>query len=169
MNLYLDHHSNPMQESQIIGEYEISIDAKGRLMLPSVLRKQLPANSQEKLIVNRGFEKHIYIYPIDEWEKIALELSKLNQYVRDHRELVRYILRGATPVPIDSTGRMLIPKTLLDYSGIQKDAVLIGNINKIEMWSKSEYDKLYADDSNDISKLAEKVMGNRYGGGFSLS
>ncbi len=158
-----------MSESQIIGEYEITVDAKGRIMLPAALRKQLPQNSQDKLIVNRGFEKHIYIYPVDEWEKIAAELSKLNQYVKDNRELVRYILRGATPVPIDATGRMLIPKTLLDYSAIQKDAVLIGNITKIEMWSKSEYDKLYADDTNDISKLAEKVMGNRYGGGFSLS
>ncbi len=158
-----------MSESQIIGEYEITVDAKGRIMLPSALRKQLPQNSQDKLIVNRGFEKHIYVYPVDEWEKIAAELSKLNQYVKDNRELVRYILRGATPVPIDATGRMLIPKTLLDYSTIQKDAVLIGNITKIEMWSKAEYDKLYADDTNDISKLAEKVMGNKYGGGFSLS
>jgi MraZ protein len=158
-----------MLESQIIGEYEITVDAKGRIMLPAALRKQLPQNSQDKLIVNRGFEKHLYIYPVNEWEKIAAELSKLNQYVKDNRELLRYILRGATEVPIDASGRMLIPKTLLDYSIIQKDAVLIGNITKIEMWSKAEYDKLYADDTNDISKLAEKVMGNRYGGDFSLS
>lgn len=155
-----------MSEPQIIGEYEITVDAKGRLMLPMALRKQLPENSQEKLIVNRGFEKHLYIYPLSEWEKIAAELSKLNQYVKDNRELVRYILRGATPVPVDNAGRMLIPKSLLDYSNIQKDAVLVGNINKIELWSKNDYDKLYADDTNDISKLAEKVMGNRNGGVF---
>lgn len=158
-----------MTDPQIIGEYEITVDTKGRIMLPALLRKQLPENSQDKLIVNRGFEKHIYIYPVSEWEKIAAELNKLNQYVKDNRELVRYILRGATLVPVDATGRMLIPKSLLDYSTIQRDAVLLGNINKIEMWSKSEYDKIYADDTDDISKLAEKVMGNRYGGGFSLS
>jgi len=143
----------------LIGEYECKLDDKGRLMLPSGLKKQLPPKEQKKFVVNRGFEKQLNLYPRKEWEKIAAQLNSLNLYKKQDREFVRKMNNGATEIEIDGSGRVLLPKGLMIYAGIDKDAILFAHSNKIEIWSKKEYDKYMNEGADDFATLAEKVMG----------
>lgn len=143
-----------------LGEFECKLDAKGRMMIPSSLKKQLPEAEREGLVINRGFEKYLVIYPRKEWELILDDLNKLNQYEKKNREFVRYFTRGATEIVPDATGRILLPKSLLDYAGIGTEVVLSGNLNKIEVWAKRAYDTQIDNEPENFASLAEEVMGN---------
>lgn len=135
-------------------------------MLPAALKKKLPQTEQESFVINRGLERCLNLYPNKEWSKIAGELAGLNPYVAANRELSRFILNGATEVQLDDSGRLLIPKKLLEYAKADKDLVLLASFNRIEIWSKEEFDKASDFDQKSMSELAEKVMGNMYKGGI---
>lgn len=147
--------------TNFIGEFECKLDTKGRLMVPSGLRKQLDPAANEQFVLNRGFEKCLVLYPKNEWELISAEINKLNQYVRKNREFIRYFYRGATELSLDGTGRILFPKRLLGYAGISKSAMLFAYSNRIEVWNKDTYEGLLTDEPEDFARLAEEVMGNR--------
>lgn len=147
-----------------LGEFECKLDAKGRMMIPANLRKQLPEAEREGLVINRGFEKHLVVYPRKEWDLILDDLSKLNQYEKKNRDFVRYFTRGATEIVPDAAGRVLFPKALLEYAGIGTDVVLTGNLNKIEVWAQSAYDQQLDNEPENFAKLAEEVMGNKVKG-----
>ncbi|MDR4987804.1 MAG: division/cell wall cluster transcriptional repressor MraZ [Bacteroidales bacterium] len=144
---------------QLLGEFDCKLDAKGRFMLPSGLRKQLTPEDQERFVVNRGFEKNLTLYPESEWLKISKELNALNLYKKKHREFVRYFFRGATELRLDAAGRLLLPKSLLDYGGIDKEIVLFAYGNRIEVWAREAYEGMMANEPEDFSSLAEDVMG----------
>ena len=146
--------------ANFIGEFECKIDAKGRVMIPSGLRKQLDPAAQERFVLNRGFEKCLVLYPKNEWEEISAEVNKLNQYVKKNREFVRYFYRGASELGLDVTGRILFPKRMLDYAAVEKEVVLFAYSNRIEVWDKTTYDGLLTDEPDDFAALAEEVMGN---------
>lgn len=146
--------------ANFIGEFECKIDAKGRVMIPSGLRKQLDPAAQERFVLNRGFEKCLVLYPKNEWEDISAEVNKLNQYVKKNREFVRYFYRGASELGLDTTGRVLFPKRMLDYAAVEKEVVLFAYSNRIEVWDKATYDGLLTDEPDDFAALAEEVMGN---------
>ncbi len=143
-----------------IGEFDCKVDAKGRVMMPSGLRKQLDPVAQEKFVLNRGFEQCLVLYPKNIWTNISAEISKLNQYKKKNREFIRYFYRGATELGLDGTGRILFPKRLLKYASISKEAVLFAYFDRIEVWSKDTYDNLLTDEPDDFSRLAEEVMGD---------
>lgn len=147
--------------ANFIGEFDCKLDVKGRLMMPSGLRKQLDPEAQEKFVVNRGFEKCMVLYPKNEWDKISAEVNQLNQYVKKNRDFIRYFYRGATEMSLDSTGRLLFPKRLMEYAEINKEAVLFAYSDRIEVWNKELYDNLLTDEPEDFSELAEEVMGNK--------
>lgn len=142
-----------------MGEFECKLDAKGRLMLPAGLRKQMPEAEREGLVVNRGFEKHLVIYTRKEWDRIVDDLSKLNQYEKKTREFIRYFTRGATELSLDAAGRVLLPKSLTEYAGMGADVVLASQFNKIELWAKEAYDAQLDDEPENFANLAEEVMG----------
>ncbi|MBB2144125.1 division/cell wall cluster transcriptional repressor MraZ [Pedobacter sp. LMG 31464] len=146
---------------QLLGEFDCKLDAKGRLMVPSSLKKQLPSIEQEGLVINRGFEKHLVIYPKKVWEGIVAELSKLNQYEKKTREFIRFFTRGATELSLDASGRVLLPKSLLEFAGINGDVVLACQFDKIEVWSKAAYDNLLDNEPENFANLAEEVMGGK--------
>ncbi len=146
--------------TNFIGEFECKLDAKGRLMLPSSLRKQLDPAAQESFVMNRGFEKCLVLDPKNDWKYISEEVNKLNQYVKKNREFTRYFYRGATELGLDGTGRLLFPKRLLEYAGVEKEVVLFAHGNKIEIWDKKAYDNLLTDEPDEFANLAEEVMGN---------
>lgn len=150
--------------SGIIGEFECKVDAKGRVMMPSALRKQLDPSAKETFILNRGFEKCLVLYPRNIWAGISAEINKLNQYKKKNREFIRYFYRGASEITLDSTGRILFPKRLMTYAGLGKEVVLFGYFDRIEVWDKVTYDNLLTDEPEDFSRLAEDVMGGKNAG-----
>ncbi len=144
-----------------IGEYPCTVDAKGRFLLPGGLKKQIPAKEQKNFVVHRGIEKHLVIYTKKEWDKISAEVNRLNMYVRKNREFLRKFNRGASEMELDSTNRLLLPKTLMEFAGLEKDIVLFAYNNRIEVWSESAYEQMMKDESGDFASLAEEVMGKK--------
>src|SRR3569833_871094 len=126
--------------ANFLGEFECKLDVKNRLMIPSALKKQLPEADKEGLVINRGFEKHLVIYTRHERDKKVDDLSKLNSYEKKTRDFIRYFTRGASELTLDAAGRVLLPKALLEYAGIEADVVLACQFNKIEVWAQSAYD-----------------------------
>jgi MraZ protein len=146
--------------SHFLGEFDCKLDAKGRMMVPSSLKKQLPEAEREGLVINRGFEKHLVIYTKKEWDTITEELSKLNAYEKKSRDFIRYFTRGATELSLDSANRILLPKALMEYAGITSEVVLSCVLNKIEVWAKDAYDNQLDSEPENFANLAEEVMGN---------
>jgi MraZ protein len=147
--------------SHLIGEFDCKLDAKGRLMVPSGLKKQLPAVDAEGLVVHRGFEKHLTIYAKADWDKITAELTQLNSFEKKTREFIRYFTRGATELSLDASGRVLLPKSLLEYAGIGTEVVLACQFDKIEVWAKDVYDRQLDNEPENFANLAEEVMGGK--------
>jgi len=146
--------------ASLIGEFECKIDVKYRIMLPANLKKQFSTEDQFSFVINRGFEKCLVLYPQSEWKKISTELSKLNIYNKKKREFVRYFFRGATELTLDSNSRILLPKNLLQYAGIDREIVLFAYFNRVEIWAKEVYGTLLTDEPENFSDLAEEVMGS---------
>ncbi|MFT7613793.1 MAG: MraZ protein [Parvicellaceae bacterium] len=147
-------------ETSFIGEYNCKLDAKGRLSLPSGLRKQLDPMDQEQFVVNRGLSGNLNLYPMSEWMRVMEKLRKLNRFKAKNLKFVRMFQQGAIKISIDSNGRILIPKALVQHAGISKEIVLSANIDQFEVWDKKAYDKLMREDWNEFADLAEEVMGN---------
>ena len=144
----------------LIGEYECKLDTKGRMVVPAALKRQLPDVERDGLVVNRGFEKNLVIYTRSEWSKILKQLSRLNQFQPKNRDFVRKFMSGATELMLDSAGRVLLPKGLLEYAEVGNELVLACNLEKIEVWSKAKYEEqLHAISEDDFSDLAAQVMG----------
>lgn len=151
-----------MDMSGFLGEYEVTLDAKGRFKLPSALVKQLPQAAGGRFVVNRGFEQCLVLYPFNEWEKVSAKVNRLNRFVKKNREFIRYFFRGATEVALDSAERLNMPNHLLGYAGVGKDMLLAANNNVIEIWNRERYEGLMAIDSDGFAGLAEEVMGDRF-------
>jgi MraZ protein len=142
-----------------IGEYEVTMDSKGRFLLPAGIKKQLGQEENTAFVINRGFEKCLTLYPMKNWEPIFADISKLNDFDPKVREFRRYFLNGATIVEADSAGRLLIPKNLLEHAGLQKDVVLASAVDKIEIWDKNKYQQFFDTFSPEaFSNLAAEVM-----------
>jgi MraZ protein len=142
-----------------LGEFECRLDAKARIALPAALRKQLPVEAECRFVINRGFERHLVLYPLNEWQRVSAELSRLNLYVKKNRDFVRYFHRGATELELDGSGRLLLPRRLLDYAGIRDRVVLLAYANRIECWDATLYENLLTDEPADFARLAEEIMG----------
>jgi len=149
-----------------LGEYEATVDPKGRFLLPAGFKKQLLAETGNQFVINRGFEKCLTMYPMKSWEPIFSEISMLNDFDPKVREFRRYFLNGATSVELDSAGRILLPPNLKEHAGLEKDIVLVAAINKIEIWDKINYTKFFESFSSEsFSQLAEQVMTKPKGSG----
>lgn len=145
-----------------LGEYEVTLDAKGRFLLPAGIKKQLPEEAGDQFVIARGFEKCLTLYPKKNWDPILAELSKVSEYKAENREFLRYFTMGASLTELDSAGRMLIPPNLKTYAGLDKDVVLVSVINKIEIWDKGKYQQFFESFTPEkYSDLAERVMGGR--------
>lgn len=142
-----------------LGEYEATMDAKGRFLLPAGFRKQLPGEGANLFVINRGFEKCLTLYPLQSWEPIFSAISKLNDFDPKVREFRRYFLNGAIQMELDSAGRLLLPKNLVEHASLEKDIVLVSAVNKIEIWDKTKYQQFFESFSPEgFSKLASDVM-----------
>lgn len=145
----------------LLGEYDCKVDAKGRLMLPSGLKRQLAEIGHEGFVVNRNiFEPCLDVYPMSEWKKVSEKLSSLNRFVRKEALFIRKFLNGATPLNLDGSFRVNLPASLMNYAGITRTVKVLGNNDRIEIWDKEQYEKMLSEEI-DFASLAEDVMGNK--------
>lgn len=150
---------NPI-ELNLLGEYECKVDAKGRFMLPAGLKKQLAEVLHEGFVLNRDvFEECLVLYPMVEWKKVAAKLNRLNRFVKNNAVFIRKFNNGATPLEIDTVGRLNLPNNLAESASITADIVVIGNGERIEIWDKTKYRQMQ-DEEIDFESLSEEVMGS---------
>lgn len=155
--------------TNIIGTYECKIDAKGRLMVPAPLKKQLPSLESGFVLKRSVFDKCVELWPKSEWDLMMLKINGLNRFVKKNNDFIRKFMAGVKMVEIDDAGRLLITKDLIDFAGISKDLVLTSKVNIIEIWDKDLYEQSISGDDMDFSNLAEEVMGNLNGDGNGIS
>ena len=149
------------QVKNLIGMYECRVDAKGRLMLPSGLKKQLAAELQEGFVLKRSvFNTCLELHTMNEWNYVMAEVNKLNRFVKKNNDFIRMFTAGVRIVDADSTARIQVPKDLINFAGIEKQVVLASVGNIIEIWDKDQYENTVNDASVDFGVLAEEVMGN---------
>lgn len=145
----------------LIGTYECKVDAKGRLLLPAPLKKQLSTSLQDGFVLKRSvFQPCLELYPMAEWNLMMQKVNKLNRFVKKNDDFIRRFQAGVKVVDIDNLGRILVPKDLTNFAQIAKDVVLSSAVNIIEIWDKDFYEKAIDDSVVDFADLAEDVMGN---------
>lgn len=143
-----------------IGEYHCKIDAKGRLLLPAEMRKQLSVEDQGTFVISRGVDDCLSLYPMSEWGAVMEKLRTLNRFKAKDRKFARMFQKGATKIVADANERILLPKGLLGWAGVQKEIVLVANVDLWEIWDKTKYEDLMGEDWEDFDQLAAEVMGN---------
>jgi MraZ protein len=148
-----------VKQYQFTGEYECKLDAKGRLKLPTAIVKRIGGDGNLKFTINRGFEKHLMLYPNDVWEMKTNEINQLNIYSTQQRQAIRYFYRGATELEMDAVERINLPGSLMEYAGIDKDVVLFAYQNQIEIWAKDKYEEMLDKEPDEFGAIAESIFG----------
>ena len=147
--------------TNLIGTYECKADAKGRVMFSSALKKQLLPVVSEGFVVKRAvFQPCLELYPMQEWNLMMEKINKLNKFVKKNNDFIRRFTAGVKVVELDASGRLLIPKDLCQFAGVEKQVVLSSAVNIIEIWDKDKYESAIDDAALDFADLAEEVMGN---------
>ena len=137
----------------LIGEYEHNIDAKGRLIMPAKLKDDIG----EKFVITQGLDGCLFVYSENEWKNFEEKLRTFPLTNKDARALMRFFLAGAIECEIDKQGRFLIGANLREFAGIEKEVVVIGVLNKIEIWSKDKWLKYSEEENNSADEIAEKM------------
>jgi MraZ protein len=154
----------------LFGEFPCKLDAKGRFLLPAALLRQLPGTETDPpkptetpetpfdFVINRGLDNCLVLYPRPVWEQELVRIMSRNQYDPDNRAFARKFQAGATPVQLDSAKRLLVPKRLAEWAGLQHELVLIGALDKVEIWAQEKYDTWMTEGSAPLEDLARRVM-----------
>jgi len=146
----------------IIGTYECKADAKGRVMFPAALKKQLNNVLGNGFVIKRSvFNKCLEIHPMAEWNVVVEQVNKLNRFVKKNNDFIRSYMSGLKVVDVDGSGRFLIPKDLYLFADLDKEIVLSSSVNMIEIWDKEKYEISVAETLVGFGDLAEQVMGNQ--------
>ena len=142
----------------LMGEYHHSIDDKGRIIIPSRFRDELG----KEFIVTRGLEECLFVYPKNKWNEIIEKLNKLPFTKKDARSFMRFFLSGASALEFDKQGRININSTLISYAELEKDCVIVGVGDRLEIWSKNKWDNFYDSNKNDLSDIAENLFDSNW-------
>ena len=137
----------------LMGEYHHSIDDKGRLTIPSKVRYDLG----ESFVVTRGLDNCLFVYPTKEWQKIINQYQELPN-TRDARNFMRFFLSGATTCEFDKQGRLKIATPLLKFAGLEKDCVIIGVNDRLEIWSKERWESFIEENESNLSEIADHLF-----------
>lgn len=137
-----------------MGEFQHNIDAKGRMIVPAKFRQELG----ERFIVTRGLDQCLFVYPMDEWEILEEKLKKLPLTKKDARAFTRFFFSGATECEVDKQGRINIPANLRAYAGLDKECVVIGVSNRIELWAKENWEAYVVESEASFAEIAENLM-----------
>ena len=146
----------------LIGTYECKIDTKGRLMLPAVLKRQLLPVLKDGFVLKRAvFQSSLELYPMEEWNELMQKVNKLNRFNKKNNDFVRRFTAGVKLIELDSSGRLLVAKDLIEFAGLKKDIVISSSVNILEIWDKKQYEQAIDDAALDFADLAEEVMGDK--------
>ncbi|MFV0558467.1 MAG: division/cell wall cluster transcriptional repressor MraZ [Enterococcus sp.] len=137
-----------------MGEFQHTIDAKGRLIVPSKLREKLG----EKFIVTRGLDGCLFGYPLAEWEKLEVKLNEMPLAKKDARTFVRFFYSAATECELDKQGRINLPNTLRTHAGLVKNCVITGVANRIEIWDEAKWLQFSAEAEEKFDEIAETMI-----------
>ena len=147
-----------------IGTYECKADAKGRIMIPMSLKKQMTKHLAEAFVIKRAvFNPCLELYPMKQWEALMNKVNQLNRFNKKNNDFIRRFTAGVRVVEVDSAGRLLIPKDLLVHAGIEKETVVSSAVNILELWDKTRYEAAIDEAAMDFGALAEEVMGDKDG------
>jgi MraZ protein len=144
--------------SSFKGSYTYSVDDKGRVNLPAKLRKYVSPESNDTFVITRGFEKCLFVYPVDEWNKLEQNLRSLSSYDPEHRRFIRALLELASESQLDGQARLSIPQELREYANIENEVRIIGTLDKIELWDPKIYDEYRKNQPEPYESIAAKVM-----------
>lgn len=137
-----------------MGEYHHSIDEKGRLIIPSKFRYELG----ETFVITRGLENCLFVYPLTEWEKIVTKLKTLPFTKKDARNFTRFFLSGATTLEFDKQGRINISQPLATYANLEKECVIVGVNDRLEIWSLDSWNNFFDENQESLSDIAENLF-----------
>ena len=145
-----------------IGSYECKLDSKGRIMIPVAIKKQLNPIISKGFVIKRAvFNNCLELYPIDEWNILMEKVNSLNRFNKKNNDFIRRFTAGVRAIKIDSSGRLLIPKNLINYVNIKKEVVISSTVNILEIWDRNNYEKAIDEATIDFGSLAEEVLGNK--------
>ncbi len=142
----------------LIGEYEVKVDEKGRIMVPAQLRKQLPADMQDRFVLNRGLENCITMWPYPLFLKESGRVNRMNRAKKVIREYQRFFANGATDLTLDASGRLLLPKHLMEWASIGRQIVISTFGRTIEIWAREKFKTPAADESEKYSDMSEQIF-----------
>lgn len=135
------------------GEYQHSVDPKGRVIMPSKLREALG----EKFMVTRGLDNCLFAYSQEGWGNLESKLKALPLTDPNARAFVRFFFSGATECEVDKQGRILVPQNLREYAGLEKDVTIVGVSGRVEIWDKDRWQKYISGVNEDPNSLAENL------------
>ena len=140
------------------GEYEHTIDPKGRLIVPAKFREALKAQQAQTLFATRGLDGCLFVFPDSEWRSAEARFKQIPFTKAEGRKFNRLFFSGAMELALDGLGRVLLPKSLKDYAQIEQDVVIVGVSNRIEIWSKARWREFYENSRQNFEELAERVL-----------
>jgi len=144
------------------GEYAYSLDSKGRVNIPAKFRQVLSEDNENTFVIARGMDPCIWVYPLAQWKEIETNLRSLSSLSKIHRTFVRNTARYASPSTYDKQGRITLTPSLIEYAGLEKDALIIGMVSKMEIWNPVQMDKTDKEtikiDPAAYDELAEKII-----------
>ncbi|MGF1637364.1 MAG: division/cell wall cluster transcriptional repressor MraZ [Cyclobacteriaceae bacterium] len=144
--------------SLFTGEFECKLDAKGRLVLPARLKACLPEVASNQIALMRGMDPCLVLYPIGEYRKIFSQIAALSEFKEENRVLQRNFFRRVSELELDNMGRLLIPKLMMQYAGLEKEVVVVGMGTRLEIWNMERYGQYLIDDNKEFSQLAQKHL-----------
>jgi MraZ protein len=154
----------------IIGVHECKMDNKGRVMIPSPLKKQLMPVVEDGFVLKRSvFQKCLELYPMAEWKQVMSRVNGLNRFVKKNNDFIRMFTAGVKSVELDGAGRLNISNDLIAFAGLKAGVVMSSAVSMIEIWDKDAYERLLNNPEVDFGALAEEVMGNNNPLGDGLS
>ena len=142
-----------------MGEYSHTIDTKGRLIIPSKFREELG----ETFVVTKGLDGCLGVFSDEDWKAFEIKLKSLPLTNKNARQFARFFVAGATPCELDKQGRILLPATLREFAGLEKDVVLTGMLNRIEIWSKEKWNENNSLDDVAMDEIAEQMTDLGFG------
>ncbi len=140
------------------GEYEHTIDRKGRLIIPAKFREIFKENLVERLFVTRGLDKCLFLFSEEEWKLQEQKFKSVSFTKSEARKFNRLYFSGASEVMPDKQGRILIPRNLKEFAGIKKEVVIVGVSNRIEIWSKELWNGFYESSKESFEETAERLL-----------